>query len=149
MRLVAQRVNSAVCRVGERVTGEIEAGLLVFLAVGEKDTEEDLDYILKKTTALRVFEDDSGKMNLSLEDTGGGLLVIPQFTLYGDVSRGLRPSFHAAAGPKKARCFYDIFLEKIAEKIDKVEAGEFGAMMDIAADNDGPVTILIDSDGTF
>ncbi|MFP4687406.1 MAG: D-aminoacyl-tRNA deacylase [bacterium] len=149
MRAVVQWVSGAVCKVSGEISGEIGAGLLVFLAVGENDSENDIEYLLKKIIGLRVFEDDQGKMNLSVEETKGSILLIPQFTLYGDVRRGLRPSFHASAGPQKARRMYEDFLKKLKDRFDKVQSGVFGAMMDIRADNDGPVTILIDSDAHF
>ncbi len=149
MRAVVQRVHSASCSVTGETVGEIEQGLLIFLGVGENDGEEAVEYLADKISGLRVFEDQSGKMNHDIQAVEGGLLVIPQFTLYGDVRRGLRPSFEGAAPPGKARKLYKQFLAYLEDKHPAVEAGKFGAMMDIQADNDGPVTILLDSDGAF
>lgn len=149
MRTVIQRVHSATCLVEEEIVGEINHGLLVFLGVGDGDDEEAVDYLVDKIIGLRVFADEEGRMDKNIEETGGGLLIIPQFTLYGDVSRGLRPSFDRAASPGRAEKLYELFLREIKKTEVSVAAGRFGAMMDIRADNDGPVTVLIDSDGDF
>lgn len=149
MRAVVQRVHSACCQVEGETIGAIDQGLLVFLGVGEDDAEEDVEYLVDKLSGLRVFEDQAGKMARDLQAVGGELLVIPQFTLYGDVHRGLRPSFDRAAGPDRARRLYQNLLSRLEASGHPVKAGEFGAMMDIRADNDGPVTILLDSDGSF
>ncbi len=149
MRVVVQRVDSALCRVNGEEVGSIDRGLLVFLGVGEGDGEEDVDYLVKKIIGLRVFGDEEGRMEKNVAEARGGVLIIPQFTLYGDVSRGLRPSFDRAAPPGRAEELYELFLKKMEAKHSPVASGEFGAMMDIEADNDGPVTVLIDSDGEF
>ncbi len=149
MRAVVQRVHAANCCVDGQSVGQINRGLLLFLGIGEGDSSDDVKYLVDKIVGLRVFADSEGKMNHSLAEIDGGLLVIPQFTLYGDVSRGLRPSFDAAAPPDRARQLFQEFLEAAQEIHTPVEAGEFGAMMDIEAENDGPVTVLIDSDGKF
>ncbi|MGM0381401.1 MAG: D-aminoacyl-tRNA deacylase [bacterium] len=149
MRVVVQRVHRAVCRVGEENSGSIDRGLLVFLGVGDGDGKEDVDYLAQKISGLRVFADEEGRMEKNVADVDGGMLIIPQFTLYGDVSRGLRPSFDRAASPGRAEELYELFLKKIKEIHTPVASGKFGAMMDIQADNDGPVTVLIDSNGEF
>ena len=149
MRVVVQRVHSALCRVDGEEVGSIDRGLLVFLGVGEGDGEEDVDYLVKKLVGLRVFGDEEGRMDKNIKEISGGVLVIPQFTLYGDVSRGLRPSFDQAAPPGRAENLYRLFLEKMETEHTPVAAGKFGAMMDIRADNDGPVTVLIDSNDEF
>ena len=149
MRAVIQRVSSASVRVDEATTGEIERGLLVLLGVGQGDTLADLDYIFQKTIGLRVFEDDQGKMNLSLQDVGGQLLVVSQFTLFGDVRRGKRPSFGDAAQPKQANELYETFVQRAKENDIHVQTGVFQADMQVSLVNDGPVTILLDSKKTF
>jgi D-tyrosyl-tRNA(Tyr) deacylase len=138
------------CRVTaeSRTTGEIGPGLLVLLGVGKSDTEAAADYLAKKVLGLRIFEDDTEKMNLSVQDKKGGVLVISQFTLYGD-TRGKRPSFDAAARPEEARLLYEYFVEKIRATGLRCETGEFQAMMEVELVNSGPVTILLDSDKTF
>ncbi|HZJ57448.1 MAG TPA: D-aminoacyl-tRNA deacylase [Clostridia bacterium] len=149
MRAVVQRVSTARVRVGQEITGQIDRGLLVYLGVGIQDEARDLDYILDKVTKLRVFEDQDGKMNLSVEEVGGAILVISQFTLYGDCRRGRRPSFTDAAGPDKAEDFYNQFIHRIREMGISVETGIFKAHMHVESLNDGPVTILLDSRRTF
>jgi len=149
MRAVIQRVSSASVRVDEATTGEIERGLLVLLGVGQGDTLTDLDYIFQKTVGLRVFEDDQGKMNLSLQDVGGQLLVVSQFTLFGDVRRGKRPSFGDAAQPEQANELYETFVQRAKENDIHVQTGVFQADMQVSLVNDGPVTILLDSKKTF
>lgn len=149
MRAVIQRVSSASVRVDEATTGEIERGLLVLLGVGQGDTLTDLDYIFQKTVGLRVFEDDQGKMNLSLQDVGGQLLVVSQFTLFGDVRRGKRPSFGDAAQPEQANELYETFVQRAKENDIHVQTGVFQADMQVTLVNDGPVTILLDSKKTF
>lgn len=149
MRAVIQRVSSANVRVGEATTGQIDTGLLVLLGVGQGDDQSDLDYIFRKTVGLRVFEDPDGKMNLSLDDVGGQLLVVSQFTLYGDVRRGMRPGFAAAAPPAKANSLYQKFVQRAKDNGLHVQTGEFQADMQVALVNDGPVTILLDSNKDF
>ncbi len=149
MRAVIQRVTSASCRVDGNVTGEIEKGFLVFLGVGEGDTDADLDYIVKKTLGLRVFEDENEKMNLSLSDVGGSVLAISQFTLYGDVRKGNRPAFVSAAAPEIGEAYFEKYKARLKEAGLKVESGIFGADMKISLLNDGPVTILLDSKKLF
>ena len=149
MRAVIQRVRRCRVTVESRTTGEIGPGLLVLLGVGESDTEAAADYLAKKVLSLRIFEDDTEKMNLSVQDKKGGVLVISQFTLYGDTRRGKRPSFDAAARPKEARLLYEYFVEKIRATGLRRETGEFQAMMEVELVNSGPVTILLDSDKTF
>jgi len=149
MRAVVQRVSRARVTVGGEITGEIGPGSLVLLGVSNRDSEKDADHLVEKTLNLRVFEDDDGKMNLSLLDTGGGLLVVSQFTLYGDTRRGRRPSFIDAAAPDEANRLYEYFVDECRKRIDKVETGRFQAMMDVELVNDGPVTILIDSEKLF
>ena len=129
--------------------GEIGAGLLVLLGVGKSDAEADADYLIEKVLGLRIFEDAEGKMNLSVQDTGGALLVVSQFTLYGDVRRGKRPSFDAAARPEEANRLYEYFVAKVRAAGLRCETGQFQAMMDVELVNTGPVTILLDSEKMF
>jgi D-aminoacyl-tRNA deacylase len=135
--------------VESRATGEIGPGLLVLLGIGKCDTEAAADYLAQKVLGLRIFADDTEKMNLSVQDKNGEVLVISQFTLYGDTRRGKRPSFDAAARPEDARRLYEYFVEKIRAAGLRCETGEFQAMMEVELVNSGPVTILLDSDKTF
>lgn len=149
MRAVVQRVKRASVTVGGEVAGRIEKGLLVFLGVGRDDTEADASYLAEKVAGLRIFEDGSGKMNLSAAEASGAVLVVSQFTLYGDVRRGKRPSFDDAAPPEHARPLYELFVERIRAAGLRCETGRFQEMMDVELVNDGPVTILLDSGKTF
>ena len=144
-----QRVTHARVTVDNKVVGEIGHGLLVLLGVAKEDAETDANYLADKITGLRVFEDASGKMNLSLGEAEGSMLVVSQFTLYGDVRRGKRPSFDQAAPPEKARQLYEYFVEKIRAAGLRCETGTFQAMMQVELVNDGPVTILLDSSKAF
>jgi D-aminoacyl-tRNA deacylase len=146
MRAVVQRVARAKVTVGDRVTGSIEAGLLVLLGAGQGDTAADLGYIVDKIANLRIFADAASKMNRSVLDVGGGVLVVSQFTLYGDVRQGRRPAFTGALDPEAARALYEESLVQLRKAgIIQVQAGEFAAHMSVELVNDGPVTILIDS----
>lgn len=149
MRAVVQRVSRAKVTVAGRITGEIGGGMLVLLGVSTEDESADADYLIDKAVNLRIFEDADGKMNLSLADTCGGMLVVSQFTLYGDTRRGRRPSFIRAAGGEKATKLYEYFVARARESISDVATGEFGAMMDVELVNDGPVTIILDSEKTI
>ena len=149
MRAVVQRVSRARVTVNSETTGEIGLGLLVLLGVGEKDTRADADYLAEKTIGLRIFEDAGGKMNLSVGEVGGALLVVSQFTLYGDVRRGKRPSFDAAAPPAQARELYEYFVEKIRAAGLRAETGRFQETMQVELANEGPVTIPLDSAKLF
>jgi len=149
MRVVVQKVKRASVRVGEETVGEIGKGILVLLGISREDSETEAVYLLEKTINLRIFEDENGKMNLSLLDAEGALLVVSQFTLYGDARKGRRPSFSEAAAPEKANQLYEFFVTEARKKINKVETGRFQAMMDVELVNDGPVTILLDTDKKF
>lgn len=149
MRAVIQRVSRAKVSVDGEITGEIGKGILVLIGVSRDDTEKEAIYLLEKTINLRIFEDAEDKMNLSLLDIQGELLVVSQFTLYGDTRRGRRPSFIAAAAPEKANRLYEFYVSEARKQIQKVETGRFQAMMDVELVNDGPVTILLDSDKLF
>ena len=150
MRAVVQRVTRAKVTVADRVTGEIGQGLLVLLGAGAGDTEADLAYLVDKLVNLRIFADSAGKMNLSVKDIGGGVLVVSQFTLYGDARQGRRPSFIGALEPTTAKALYEQSLVALRSAgIEQVAAGEFGADMAVDLCNDGPVTILLDSRKLF
>ncbi|MGA9526996.1 MAG: D-aminoacyl-tRNA deacylase [Terriglobales bacterium] len=149
MRAVVQRVSRAKVTVDGEITGEIKCGLLVLLGVGAADTTAEADYLAGKIVGLRIFEDPDGKMNLSLGDIGGAILAVSQFTLYGDVRRGRRPSFDAAASPQPARELYEYFVSKIREAGLQCETGCFQEMMQVELVNEGPVTILLDSARAF
>jgi D-tyrosyl-tRNA(Tyr) deacylase len=149
MRAVVQRVSRAQVTVNGEVTGKIDRGLLVLLAVSREDTEKDADYLADKTAGLRIFEDANGKMNLDVVAIGGAVLVVSQFTLYGDVRRGKRPSFDAAAAPERARQLYEYFVERIRAAGLPCQTGRFQEMMQVELVNDGPVTILLDSSKLF
>ena len=149
MRAVVQRVMRAKVTVDDEVTGEIEKGLVILLGVARDDTKTDVEYLAAKVAALRIFEDGAGQMNLSVREVKGGLLVVSQFTLYGDVRRGLRPSWIEAAAPEVAKPLYELFIAESRKILEKVESGRFGAMMQVELINDGPVTILLDSGKLF
>jgi D-tyrosyl-tRNA(Tyr) deacylase len=149
MRAVVQRVSRAKVTVENEIVGQIGNGLLVLLGVSGDDTEKDALYLVEKTLGLRIFPDAEGKMNLSLLDTKGELLVVSQFTLYGDARKGKRPSYIEAAPPDLANRLYEFFVAEARKQIAKVETGKFQAMMDVELVNDGPVTILLDSRKTF
>jgi D-tyrosyl-tRNA(Tyr) deacylase len=149
MRAVIQRVSRAKVAVDRETVGEIGRGLLVLLGVGQADTEADADYLADKTTGLRIFEDDDGKMNRAIAEVGGAVLVVSQFTIFGDVRRGKRPSFDAAAPPQKARELYEYFVDRIRRAGLRCETGKFQEMMQVELVNDGPVTILLDSTKGF
>ena len=149
MRAVVQRVSRAKVTVNDWTSGEIGLGLLVLLGVGHEDTESDVNYLAEKIMGLRIFEDKDGKMNLSVQDVGGSVLAVSQFTLYGDVRRGKRPSFDGAAPPDLARRLYDLFVQKIQAAGLRCETGRFQEMMQVELVNEGPVTILLDSRKTF
>jgi D-tyrosyl-tRNA(Tyr) deacylase len=144
VRVVVQRVSRASVRIDGSEAGSIGTGLLVLVGFGPEDGEEELAWMAEKVAGLRVFADRDGRMNLSADEVGGGLLVVSQFTLYGDVSRGRRPSFVGAADPGPAEGLYDRFLELCRGTGVPVESGEFGAMMDVELVNDGPVTLVIE-----
>ena len=146
MRLVIQRVNHASVTVDEQVIGKIGKGLLVFLGGADGDTKEMVDKYVKKLQGLRIFEDADGKTNLSIQDVGGEVLVVSQFTLYADCKKGNRPSFVKAGAPDFANELYEYFKQKCKEAFGKVECGSFGADMKVDLENDGPFTILWDSD---
>ncbi len=148
MRAVVQRVSRASVRVEGNVTGSIEKGLLVFLGIEEADTSEDVKYICDKVANLRIFEDEQGKMNRSVLDEGGSVLLVSQFTLYGDARNGRRPSFSKAARPENALPLYEEAIHLLKETVP-VETGEFQAMMEVSLLNDGPVTILLESKRLF
>jgi D-tyrosyl-tRNA(Tyr) deacylase len=149
MRAVVQRVSRAQVTVRGEIVGKIERGLLVLLGVAGTDKEADADYLAEKIAGLRVFEDDAGKMNLALSEKGGALLVVSQFTLYGDLRRGKRPSFDDAAPPQQARKLYEYFVERIRAAGLPCETGRFQETMQVELVNDGPVTILLDSGKAF
>ena len=144
MKIVIQRVKYSNVKVDSKIVGKIEKGFMVLLGVGPEDTEEQADYLVQKLIKLRVFEDENGKMNLSLKDVNGELLIISQFTLYADCSGGNRPSFSNAAKPEKANELYEYFIKKCEEQNVKVEHGIFGADMKVELLNDGPVTIILE-----
>ncbi|HSW49159.1 MAG TPA: D-aminoacyl-tRNA deacylase [Bryobacteraceae bacterium] len=146
MRAVVQRVTEARVEVEGQRAGEIGPGLLVLLAVSKTDTRQDAEYMADKLTGLRIFPDEAGKMNRSVKETGGSLLVVSQFTLYGDVSRGRRPGFDKAADPEQARVLYEYFLQAARSRGVEVRAGVFQALMSVHLVNQGPVTIIVDSD---
>jgi D-aminoacyl-tRNA deacylase len=148
MRVVIQRVSSADVSVGTQTTGKIARGLLIFLGIETADTEADAEWLAQKITRLRIFPDESGQMNRSIADLGGGILVVSQFTLHASTAKGTRPSFNAAARPEHARPLYESFVARLGAALGdpaRVATGEFGAMMQVALVNDGPVTLLIDS----
>lgn len=149
MRAVVQRVTKSKVAVEGSTTGEINQGFMVLLGVGREDTAADVDYLSEKIVNLRVFEDNEGKMNLSLLDVGGEMLVVSQFTLYGDCRKGRRPGYDKAARPEAARTLYQAFLEKCRSCGVKVETGIFQAHMLVDICNDGPVTLLLDSKREF
>ena len=144
MRVVAQRVNRAEVRIDGQVAGKIKQGLLLLVGFKADDTEASLSWMAEKVVGLRIFSDDDGKMNRSLADVGGGLLVVSQFTLYGDASKGRRPSFLDAAPPPVAIPLYTRFVEMLRAQVPLVETGEFGAMMDVELVNEGPVTLVLE-----
>jgi D-tyrosyl-tRNA(Tyr) deacylase len=149
MRAVLQRVSSAHVKVESKVTGAIGRGLLVLLGVAEDDTRRQADYLVHKISGLRIFPDEQGRMNLSLIDIGGGLLVVSQFTLYADCRKGMRPSFDRAAKPELARNLYTYFVDQARLKIKQVETGVFQTSMSVHLVNEGPVTITCDSIGNM
>ncbi len=149
MRAVVQRVSSASVTVDGEITGEIGCGFLVLLGIGDDDTDDDVVYLAGKVVGLRVFEDDAGKMNLTLADVSGAVLAVSQFTLFGDCRKGRRPSFISAARPEKANSLYEAFVAEIRGQGIAAETGRFQAHMDVSLVNDGPVTLLIDSRKTF
>ena len=149
MRAVVQRVDRAAVEVDEKIVGEIKKGLLVLLGVGEEDEDKDLEYIFDKVIGLRIFEDENDKMNLSLADVQGELLVVSQFTLYGDARKGKRPSFSTSAKPDKGNHYYESFIEKAKSIGINTQSGVFGAHMEVSLVNNGPVTILLDSSKNF
>lgn len=149
MRVVVQKVSSASVTVDDEIVGEIEGGLLILLGVGNDDDERDALYLLEKIIGLRIFDDANGAMNLSLLDTNGALLIVSQFTIYGDVRRGKRPSYSNAAPPETAKQLYEFFVTEARKRVAKVETGRFQAMMRVELTNEGPVTILLDSKKLF
>lgn len=149
MRAVVQRVSSAMVTVDNKVIGKIEKGLLVLVGIKDSDTEKDMEYIINKIQALRIFEDSEGKMNISVKDIQGSILIVPNFTLYGDARKGARPSFIASGNVDEAQQKYEIFISKLKSTQIPVETGEFQADMKVELVNDGPVTILLDSDKLF
>ena len=149
MRAVVQRVTRATVKVEGEIIGEIGNGFVVLLGVARDDTKVEAAYLVDKIANLRIFDDEEGKMNLSVKDTNGGLLIVSQFTLYGDVRRGLRPSWIDAAPPEVAEPLYDFFVRQARTAIDVVATGKFQAMMQVELINDGPVTILLDSKKLF
>jgi len=149
MRAVVQRVTRARVTVEGNVTGEIGKGLVVLLGIARDDLPADAAYLAEKLVALRIFDDDQGKMNLSVKDVGGGILVISQFTLYGDVRHGLRPSWIDAAPPEIAEPLYEYFVAEIKKRLSNISTGNFRSMMQVELVNDGPVTILLDSRKVF
>lgn len=149
MRAVLQRVSRAKVSVGGETVGEIGRGILIFLGVAVSDTEKDAVYLLEKTLNVRIYEDAAEKMNLSLLEVKGELLIVSQFTLYGDMRKGRRPSFIEAAPSEKAKALYDFFVSEASKQIETVQTGCFQAMMDVELINDGPVTILLDSNKLF
>ena len=149
MRAVIQRVSRASVTVDGKLVGEIGKGLLVLLGVATGDDEAAADYLADKTGGLRIFEDADGKMNLACAELGGAVLVVSQFTLYGDVRKGKRPSFDRAARPEEAKRLYEYFVSRIRAAGLKCETGTFQAMMDVELVNDGPVTVLLDSERQF
>ena len=149
MRAVVQRVTEGSVTVEGKVTGEIKNGFVVLLGVGNEDTEADADYIADKVSNLRVFEDENGKMNLSLKDVGGEILAVSQFTLYGDCRKGRRPGFTEAAAPEKAKALYDYFTDRLRKADITVGEGIFQADMLVKIYNDGPVTLLLHSKKLF
>ena len=149
MRAVVQRVTRASVTVEGNVVGEIEKGLVVLVGIARDDTKVEAAYLVDKIAAMRIFDDEEGKMNLSVKDVGGGLLIVSQFTLYGDVRRGLRPSWIDAAPPEVAEPLYDFFVRQARAAVEHVATGKFQAMMQVELVNDGPVTILLDSKKLF
>jgi len=149
MRAVVQRVTRAAVRVADEIIGEIGPGLLVLLGVSSSDSRKETDYLADKVANLRIFADENDKMNLSLFETGGDILVVSQFTLYGDCRKGRRPSYNDAAPPELAERLYQYFVESLEKRNLKVATGRFQAMMAVELVNDGPVTILLDSGKQF
>jgi D-tyrosyl-tRNA(Tyr) deacylase len=149
VRAVVQRVKRAAVRVGPLVVGEIGPGMLVLLGVGQEDEEAAAEYLARKILTLRIFDDAAGKMNVAISDMGGAALVVSQFTLYGDARGQNRPSYIHAARPEEARRLYDYFVEKLRAAGLRCETGRFQEMMEVELVNDGPVTILLDSDKAF
>ena len=149
MRAVVQRVSRAKVTVDDNIAGEIGHGLLVLLGVGGEDQETDADYLADKIVGLRIFEDEHGKMNRSVSEVGGAVLVVSQFTLYGDVRKGRRPSFDDAARPEKARTLYEYFVARVRAAGLPCETGRFQEMMDVELVNEGPIKILVDSGKGF
>ena len=146
MRLVIQRVREASVKINDEIVGEIQQGLLVLLGIEHVDSELDADYLIQKLIHLRIFGDEEGKMNLSVSDISGGLLIVSQFTLFADTKKGNRPSFVRSARPEQAIPLYDYFLSKLKKSFSgKIEEGVFGGNMQVELINDGPVTIILDS----
>ncbi|HBQ61355.1 MAG TPA: D-tyrosyl-tRNA(Tyr) deacylase [Balneolaceae bacterium] len=145
MKAVIQRVKSSSVMVDKEITGAIEQGLLVLIGIHEDDTKEQMEWICKKIAKLRIFEDEEGKMNRSVQDVGGGVLLVSQFTLYANSDKGTRPSFIEAARPEKAEPMYEDMIEWFKTNTDlNIQTGEFGAMMSVKLENDGPVTIILE-----
>ena len=145
MKIVLQRVKEAHVSVDGKITGQINQGLLIFLGIAKEDTTLQADYLVKKVAELRIFEDSEGKMNRSALEVGAQFLVVSQFTLYGDCSKGRRPSFDQAAEPEKAQELYEYFIQALRRQNVKVATGVFRAMMEVALINDGPVTLVVES----
>lgn len=146
MRVIVQRVKASRVEIDGTTVGEIGQGLMVLLGITEEDTREHCDFLIDKLVHLRIFTDEKEKMNLSLQDVDGEMLIVSQFTLYGDCRKGRRPSFVAAARPEAAVPLYEYFIESAKEKIRKVATGQFGADMQVYIQNDGPVTLMLDTD---
>lgn len=149
MRAVVQRVKSSYVKVDNKIIGQINKGLNVLLGISKEDTEEDVKYLKDKILNLRIFEDEQGKLNKSLLDINGELLIVSQFTLYGDCRKGRRPNFMQALSGNEAIKLYNEFINQCKKEVNKVETGSFGADMDVMIENDGPVTLLIESKKTF